>query len=87
LLHKIDAFRARGAIAPMEDESFVPDSWRAQFLGSGIMPESWPPATDRVPVSRMQDEVRRMLSAIKAKVLEQPRHDAYLAQLCRRRAA
>jgi tryptophan halogenase len=87
LSHKIDAFRARGVIAPMEDESFAPDSWRSQFLGSGIMPESWPPATDRVAVSRMQGEVRRMLSSIKAKVVEQPRHDAYLAQLCRRRAA
>ena len=87
LLHKIATFRARGAVAPMEDESFAPDSWRSQFLGSGIMPESWPPATDRVALGHMQDEFRHMLSFIKAKVLEQPRHDAYLAQLCRRRAA
>jgi hypothetical protein len=51
------------------------------------MPESWPPATDLVPLTAIQDRVRRILSFIKAKVLEQPRHDEYLDRFCRREAA
>jgi tryptophan halogenase len=87
LASRIDLFRARGIMAPMEDESFSADSWRALLVGSGIMPESWPPATDLVPLTAIQDRVRRILSFIKAKVLEQPRHDEYLDRFCRREAA
>ena len=85
--HKIATFRARGDIAPMEDETFAPDLWQALFAGLGEMPESWPPAIDRTPPERMKEDFRRILGFIKDKVLEQPTHDAYLATLCRSEAA
>jgi tryptophan halogenase len=78
LAHKIATFRARADIAPMEDETFSPDSWQAIFTGLGIMPESWPPAIDRIPPQRFREEFRRTLDFIKAKVLEQPKHHDYL---------
>jgi tryptophan halogenase len=81
--HKIDTFRARAEIAPMEDESFSPDSWQAIFNGLGIRPESWPPAIDRISPQRFSEAFPRMLEFIKRKVLEQPTHDAYLDSLCR----
>ena len=87
LAHKIGAFRARGAIAPMEDETFSPDSWQAQFIGLGVVPESWPPAIDHIAPHRFQEEFRRILDFIRGKVLEQPTHAAYLDGLCRSAAA
>ena len=81
LSHKIATFRARAEVAPMEDESFLPESWQALLVGLGVTPESWPPAIDRIPAHRFQEEFRRMLEFIKGKVLEQPTHDAYLDSL------
>jgi tryptophan halogenase len=81
--HTIATFRARGAIAPMEDESFSQDSWRAIFAGLGVIPESWAPAVDRIAPHRLAEEFRRILEFIKRKVLEQPTHQAYLDSICR----
>ena len=85
--HTIATFRARGEIAPMEDETFAPDQWQALFVGLGEMPESWLPAIDRTPPETMKQEFRRILGFIKDKVLEQPTHDAYLASIGRSAAA
>jgi tryptophan halogenase len=87
LTHKIETFRARAAVAPMEDETFSADSWQAQFVGLGVLPESWAPAIDRIAPHRFQEEFRRMLAFIRGKVFEQPTHDAYLVSLCRGAAA
>lgn len=82
LQHKVAAFRARGHIAPMEDETFLPDSWRVLFTGLGIAPESMPPTIDRISPQRLQGEINRWLELIRRKVLEQPRHDEYLQSFC-----
>jgi tryptophan 7-halogenase len=87
LAHKIATFRARGQIAPMEDETFLPDSWHAIFTGLGVAPESWPPAIDRIPPNRFKEEFHRTLEFIKGKVLEQPTHDGYLDSMGRSSAA
>jgi len=79
--HKIDTFRARGTIAPMEDETFSPDQWRALFVGLGLMPESWPPAIETVPPEKMKEGFRRILGFVRTKVVEQPTHDHYLAEI------
>jgi len=81
LEQKMAGFRARGVIAPMEDETFSPDSWQALFIGLGVVPESWPPAVDRIAPQRVQEQLRQMLGFIKTKVLEQPSHNAYLERL------
>ena len=81
LAQKIDAFRARGTIAPMEDETFSADQWRALFVGLGLMPESWPPSIDTTPPDQMKEGFRRILGFVHDKVLEQPKHDFYLAEL------
>ena len=81
LTHKVNTFRARGDVAPMEDESFLPESWQALFTGFGLWPEAWPPAIDRIPPDRLREEFRRIHEFIRDKVLEQPTHDAYLQNL------
>jgi tryptophan 7-halogenase len=87
LSHKIATFRARGQIAPMEDETFLPDSWQAIFIGLGVAPESWPPAIDRIPPNLFKEEFHRTLEFIKGKVLEQPTHDGYIDSIGRSSAA
>lgn len=82
LRHKVATFRARGLIAPMEDETFLPDSWRVLFTGLGIQPESLLPTVGRISSQRLQGEINRSLELIRRKVLEQPRHDEYLATFC-----
>jgi tryptophan halogenase len=81
LIHKIETFRARGTIAPMEDETFASDQWRALFIGLGLMPDTWPPAIETVPPERMKEGFRRILGFVSTKVLEQPPHDHYLADI------
>jgi tryptophan halogenase len=81
LNQKVDTFRARGTIAPMEDETFTPDQWSALFAGLGLMPETWPPAIETVPPERMKEGFRRILGFVSSKVLDQPTHDRYLADI------
>lgn len=81
LAHRIALFEARGEIAPMEEESFAPDSWRMLFTGHGLAPASWLPTIDRTAPDAMKGQFRRMLGFVREQVLRQPTHDAYLVQL------
>jgi tryptophan halogenase len=81
LLHKVETFRTRGIIAPMEDETFSPDQWRALFVGLGLTPEGWPPAIETVSPEQMKEGFKRILGFVRTKVLEQPTHDQYLTEI------
>lgn len=84
LAHMIDFFAARGELTPLEDESLPPDSWRALFLGHGLMPEGWRPSVDRVSPDEVKTHFRTMLGFVRETVLRQPTHDEYLAQILQR---
>lgn len=81
LAHSIALFEARGELAPWEEESFAPDSWRALFVGHGVEARSWPPTIDRTAPDDMKAQFRRMLGFVKEQVLRQPGHDEYLARI------
>lgn len=81
LAHRIALFEARGEIAPMEEESFAPDSWRMVFTGHGPAPASWLPAIDRTAPDAMKSQFRRMLGFVREQVLRQPAHDDTLARI------
>lgn len=82
--HLIAFFRARGELAPHEDESLPPDSWRALFTGHGLLPEGWRPSVDRTPPDAVKAHLRRMLGTVREQVLRQPTHDAALARIMQR---
>lgn len=84
LAHTIATFRARGEVAPREDESFSVDSWQALLVGLGLMPDSYPPTIDRTPAEDVKAQFRGMLGFVKEQVLRQPTHDAYLGSVCGR---
>lgn len=75
LAHGIALFAARGEIAPMEDESFAPDSWRAMFVGMGLTPASYLPTIDRISPDRIKAQFRNMLGFVREHVLRQPTHN------------
>ena len=83
LAHRIALFRARGEIAPYEEESFAPDSWRAFFVGHGSIPDSYLPGIDRTAPEVVKAQFRHMLGFVKAQVLRQPTHDSYLQAIGR----
>lgn len=85
LEHTLATFRACAQLAPQEHETFLPDSWYACLLGLGLLPEQWPPSTDRLPLARLREEMGRMLAVLRRKVLSQPLHDAHLRALTSRR--
>jgi tryptophan halogenase len=84
LAHTIATFRARGEVAPWEDETFSADSWQALLVGLGEAPDSYPPTIDRTPAEDVKAQFRGMLGFVKDQVLRQPTHDAYLASVCGR---
>lgn len=82
--HAIDLFSARGELPPFEQESFLPDSWRALFIGHGIVPDSHSPAIDRIPPDEIKVQLRRMLGFVREQVLKAPTHEQYLAGIMAR---
>lgn len=84
LAHAIATFRVRGAIAPFEAESILPDSWRALFLGHGLMPGSHVPTIGRAAPAEVKEALRRMLAFVRECVGKAPAHDQYLARIMAR---
>jgi tryptophan halogenase len=87
LTHKIETFRARGEATLLEDETFLIDSWRALFVGQGLIPESHIPIIDQTSPDEVKREFRRILGFIKEQVLKQPAHQAYLDRISGRENA
>jgi tryptophan halogenase len=82
LKHKIATFQARGELPLLEHETFTLDSWLAQLVGHGQIPETYDPIADSTPPDILKAELKRILRFIKDKVLEQATHDAHLQRLC-----
>lgn len=82
LAHKIETFRARGEVPMYEHETFPADSWRALFVGHGLLPETDDPLAQSTPPDRLKAEFRRILGFIRDKVEEQTTHEYYLQSVC-----
>lgn len=78
LFHRIALFRARGDLAPWEEDDLPADSWRAFMEGHGLLPDSHSPGIDLLPPDDLKAHLRAMLGFVKAQVQRQPAHDAYL---------
>jgi len=82
LARKIAAFRARGTVAWLDEETFSEDSWRALFVGHGLEADSYDPRIDRVDPQVIKRDLRGILSFIKDQVTEQASHEAYIELFC-----
>ncbi len=84
LVHKVEAFRARGETVHYEHETFTIDDWQSLLVGHGVLPESYDPAADRTPPELRNSELRRILGFIRQKVESQRLHADYLRSVCAR---
>ncbi|MGI9249663.1 MAG: tryptophan halogenase family protein [Pseudohongiellaceae bacterium] len=83
LEHRIKLFRETGAIPLQEKELFRVDSWTQVMLGQHIVPQSYHPIVDAMPI----EELTRFLEGLKARTRDQvakmPSHQAFLDQYCK----
>lgn len=85
LEHTLATFRASAYLPPHEHETLSSDSWHSCLLGLGLVPERWPPGTERLSAERLRQVIERLLADIRARVLKQPLHDAYLSTFAAKR--
>lgn len=78
LAQRIDLFRARGELAPWEQDDLPADSWRSFLIGHGLVPDSYPPSADLTPPETLKAQLRQMLGFVRTQVLRQPTHDQFL---------
>lgn len=78
LAAKYALFKARGAVATFDEETFEADSWLSVFIGHGLMPGSYDPLVDQTPDEEAIGQFRNMLAYIREQVEEMSSHAAYL---------
>lgn len=78
LAYKLDLFRARGAVALYEDETFQEENWTAILVGHGLIPRAHDPQADAMPREEQIQSFQRMLGFIAAEVREMPSIEAQL---------
>jgi len=82
LAHKIEMFRANGALAEGVDDLFKAASWQAVMEGMGVHPRSYHPIVDRIPFAAVPGEIDRMKGVLAAAVAELPTHGDFLEAHC-----
>jgi len=75
---KLSLFKARGAIAMYDEESFEADSWLSIFIGHGLMPDSYDPLVDQTPDEEAIGHFQAMLRYIRERVEEMSSHVAHI---------
>jgi tryptophan 7-halogenase len=85
LADKIALFKTNGRIFRHNGELFDVPSWLQVMWGQGLRPQSYHPLADR----QTDEEIERLLLETKQStrdiVANMPRHEDYIAQLCRAR--
>jgi tryptophan 7-halogenase len=77
LQERIDLYRASGRIRPKPGELFTDLSWFYIFEGMGIVPESYDPLMDAVPVARLREMLAIMVQATHAAARGAPTHESF----------
>ena len=87
LKHKIELFAATGKVPLYSEESYQEPSWVAILLGNGVLPKSYHPFVDYIPV----DQLRRAFHERKAELIRaaesMPTHQAFIERFCLAQAA
>ncbi len=79
LAYRLEAFEARGLLPSYDNETFLPDSWAASFLGHGLMPRAFDPAVDLTPDQKAIQNVQHLLGTLRGHVEKMPTLQAYIA--------
>ena len=83
LAEKIALFHETGRIARYRDELFTEDSWLAVMLGQGIVPVSYDPVVDGIPLEGLERAVRDLRVAVSRAAEALPRHTEFISAHCK----
>ncbi|RYG10888.1 MAG: tryptophan 7-halogenase, partial [Caulobacteraceae bacterium] len=73
---RLRVFAARGRVPLYDDESFQQQNWAQILIGHGLIPSSYDPMVDGVPVEEQMGKVRGLLGKIAEEVALMPSLDA-----------
>jgi tryptophan 7-halogenase len=79
LQERIELFRAQGVVPHTQDSLFPATSWQAVFHGMGIVPKSYSPTANAIPLAQLREQLQTLETAIASMVKRLPSHQAYLA--------
>ncbi|WP_395942536.1 tryptophan halogenase family protein [Brevundimonas sp.] len=82
LQHKLEVFRANGALVEALDPLFRNVSWYAVMDGMGVKPRSYPPLVDRIDFTGLTREMDRAADILRAFVGDLPTHQDFLDANC-----
>jgi len=82
LKHKLDLFRDSSRIFRFKDDLFTENSWLAVMLGQGIVPETYDPVADSIPLEDMDRAIGGLRSAILKAAQALPEHGAFIRSHC-----
>ncbi len=82
LQHRLDFFRASGALMRYDLESFFDASWVCMFEGFGVAPEQVSPWMARFDIGELKDVAAKLRADIAARAEAAPLHTDFLRLAC-----
>ena len=82
LRHRIEVFRASGAVTEALDPLFRGVNWQAILDGMGVRPRGYNPLVDRIDFAGMTEEMDRAADILDRFVRDLPTHGDFLAAHC-----
>ena len=82
LQHRIDAFRACGALLQYDAESFKPESWLTMYHGFGVEQESCDSRVGDIDVPRMRGALDVIRDSVRHAAQAAMGHEDFVAKFC-----
>ena len=83
LAYKLSQFRNSGRVVKYGGDLFAASNWLAVFMGQEIWPDRYDTLSDQRDVGELRADLARIRNRIRAAAEAAPRHEQYIAQLCR----
>ncbi len=82
LQHRIDTFRACGALLQYDAESFKPESWLTMYHGFGVEQESCDSRVGDIDVARMRGALDVIRASVRHAAQAAMGHEDFVAKFC-----
>jgi tryptophan halogenase len=80
---KIDLFRASGRVYREHEELFTESGWTQVMIGQRIIPESYHPLADQVPLEHAHGFLRDVKASVERAVASLPMHEDFISKNCK----
>jgi tryptophan halogenase len=79
---KMELYGLRGEVLIRKYDHFAEPSWISIYNGQGVVPQSYDPLANRVPLDRLRSLMAERRAAIRKVVGQVPDHGDFVAQHC-----